>query len=497
MKKIKIITFSIPVIVMLISVIASLINPTAFIEKLQLINGHLLSTFNTTFLIVGFIVFIIALSIYISPLGKTIIGGIDARPLLKKWQWFSITLCTTIATGLLFWTTAEPLYHVSSPPSSLVGENDLASFAISTMYLHWTFNPYSFYTVAALLFALGYYNHNRKFAVSTIFFPILKNNPSKAVATTVDTICLYSLLAGMTASLGAGILSISGGIEKLLKFDSNNVIWAMISIAIVGTFIISAISGLQKGIKRLSTINIYGFLMLLVFVLVSAPSVQAFKLGGQGFIQFIRDFIPNNLGIGIDKEWANDWTVFYWANWLAWTPITALFLGRLGLGYSVRMFIRMNLLYPSFFAIVWICIFSGNTLILNSRTNNFFTESLQANGPESAIYSLLNQLPAPAISSLLFIALAFLSYVTAADSNTSAMSALCTKGINPLQPEAPTWLKIIWGIFIGLMAWIMIAYAGIDGVRISSVLGGFPVLVLMLFMIWVSIKLILNSWYRN
>jgi len=202
---------------------------------------------------------------------------------------------------------------------------------------------------------------------------------------------------------------------------------------------------------------------------------------------------------GTDRTWANDWTIFYWTNWLAWTPITALFLARIGVGYSVRTFIRFNLVYPSLFAILWMIIFGGNALLADLSGVNFpLNQILNSEGNGQLVFELIKDYPLAIPASILFLIAVFISYVTAADSNTTAMSALSSNNIRPEKPEAHFITKIAWGLLIGLITWIMVAFSGegattgLDGIRILSNLGGLPALIIAYAAVFQAIKWIVK-----
>ena len=253
-----------------------------------------------------------------------------------------------------------------------------------------------------------------------------------------------------------------------------------IVLAIVTAFSISAASGLQRGIRLLSWLNLIGFTLLAFFVFLTGPPLAALALGGEGALEYVTTFLPRNLGLdpGVDAAWGKAWTSFYWAGWYAWAPVAALFLGRIGRGYTVREFIRVNLLYTSLFGAFWMLCFAAIGLVTDER--GALSAALTENGPEAVIYVLLDTLPFRAWTPWAFLVLVFLSYVTAADSNVSAMSALCVRGITPDKPEAPLFVKLLWGGIIGTMAWVMISFAGIDGIRLLSTMGGFPAMFLMI-----------------
>lgn len=484
----------------------SLWNTNSFILLTTQINNWILSTFGE--LISISVLFFLALSIiaYISPLGKLKIGGQRAEPLLTKWRWFSITLCTTIATGILFWGTAEPLFHLHTPPSGLgidLGSTQAIGFSISTMFLHWTFIPYGIYTMAGLAFAWSYYNLKQPFTLGAMIYPAIGKTAIGSVGKVVDAISLFSLIAGMAASLGAGLIILAGGLETLSGIKYSYITLGLMAVLVVGTFIISSISGLQKGIRTLSDINIKIFIGLAIFIFLFGPTLFILKWGFIGIWEFASSFFSRSL-IGLTsegKEWANSWTVFYWSNWLAWTPITALFLGKIAKGYTVKEFIRINLFYPSLFSIVWMMIFSNTALYFDTVdvTAPLYSILNTEGGVSKVIFAVLGKFPLAQITSIVFLVAAFLSYVTAADSNTSAMSGISSIS-NQDSNEPYIWMKVVWGILIGTIAWVMVSFSGngetsgLEGIKMLSNLGGLPALFLMLVVAFGMGKIIWKSY---
>lgn len=415
--------------------------------------------------------------VYLSPYGKRRIGGEGAKPVIKLKYWFGIVLCSSVAAGLMFWSCAEPLYHLYNPPdASIPPESEEAiNVAFSTLYCHWTFLPYSIYTALALLFAISYYDLGRAFSVSSMLLSSKKS--SVFFKNFIDALCLFALVAGMAAALGAGVLMISGGLQSIFGIPQTPLVWLIIVGVIVLTFVLSSISGLYKGITWLSNFNmvLFGiFICLFVLLLFDDKIIKYTVLGVK---EFVINGIPRSLGLGgVSDSWMNDWTSFYWAQWMAWAPVTALFLGRLGRGYTVRTFIKINLIYPSLFGVLWMSLFGGVSIILNESLEGHLHDLLIAGGPQDVIFGIFQEIPFTIGIGILFLVICFLSFVTSADTNTSAMSGLSTHGITPDQPEAPITTKILWGIMLALVSWVMISFADLDGIRILSVLGGFPIL---------------------
>jgi len=264
---------------------------------------------------------------------------------------------------------------------------------------------------------------------------------------------------------------------------------------VVGAFVASAASGLHKGIARLSAVNVVLMLLLGSFVFIFGPTVFILTFGAEGLGEYLGNFLKLSLftGASADDSWPKDWSVFYWAVWFAWAPVSALFLGRIARGYTVREFLQINLIFPSLFALAWIAIFSGTSLNIDLHEGGVMNTVLNDKGIEKLLYFMMGTLPFKSALVVALVFIAFISYVTAADSNTDAIGTLCTKGFTAESSSESTLpMKILWGIIIGFVAWIMVSFAGIDGIRMLSNLGGLPAMFLIL-----ASSLSLIKWLRN
>ena len=258
-----------PFIFLLICTYLSIFHADVFFTAVESVNSWILNHFDWLFSWTTFACILLLIAVYASPLGRIRIGGQQAVPLLSKWRLFAITLCSTIATGILFWGAAEPLFHLHDPPASLglTGNSTAArDFAMSTMFMHWTLTPYSVYTVMGLLFALCFYNLKQPFSLAALLYPVLGKHAYGYSGNIINIICLFALVSGMAASLGAGILTISGGLNSLMGIPQSVLLYGLIAMGIALAFIISAGSGLMKGIRLLSDYNIRIFIFLSLFV---------------------------------------------------------------------------------------------------------------------------------------------------------------------------------------------------------------------------------------
>jgi len=485
-------------LILMAAVVMSFIDLDGFLRVTKSLNATLLDRFSWFFSLGSFYLLMLIVVVYFSPLGKVRIGGKEASPLLSKTRWFSITLCTTLAVGVLFWTTAEPIYHLNFPPASwglVPGSVEAAKFSISAMILHWSFTPYAIYAVPSLVFALAFYNMRLPFSIGSSLQPVFGNHVLGKSGEIIDTVALYALVAGMASSLGTGAITLVGGVGEFMDITTTPVTIGIAVCLIVTTFVASAASGLHKGIARLSAVNAYLLLFLGLFVFVFGPTIYILSFGTQGLGSYLGNFFELSLftGAASGDDWPQKWSVFNWAIWFAWAPIAALFLGKIGRGYTVREFIQINLVFPSLFAIVWISIFSGTAIHIDMTQAGILNSTLSSLGPEKLLYFVFNRLPLSGLMTAVLIFVAFISYVTAADSNTDAIGNLCTTGFNADSEEkAGVGVKILWGSIIGIVSWTMVSFVGIDGIKMLSNLGGLPAAIIIL-----ATSLTLCKWLRN
>ncbi len=492
-----------PVITLLIITISlNLIDEQWFSMVINQANTWIIEHFNWLFSISTVFMLFSCIFIYFSKLGRVRIGGDDATPLLNKWQWFSITLCTTIATGILFWGTAEPVYHLQNPTHSLGIEpksGEAGVFALSTLYFHWSFIPYAIYSIPIIAFAIGFYNLKRPYSLISAISVGMKEDLHFKYKDWIDVVSLFALVMGMAASLGGGILTISGGFVDLIGWTDKEINRILVALAIIIAFSISASTGILKGIRILSVLNIYLFVFMSAIFIFLFADVDLFKLIAQSLGQFFTSFFQKSFFTITypDDNWGDQWTVFNWANWLAWAPVTAMFLGRISVGYTVRQVLLFNCLLPSLFSIGWMSVFGGAAIDLQLNSHLDLTGILDQSGPESIIYFMMNQFTFSTVLITIFIVTIFISFVTAADSNTEAMSALSTKGFGFHNTKSPIWIKLAWGILIGVTAYIMIKFAGVQGIKILSTIGGFPVLFIVITINISLLRYTLRLYRRN
>lgn len=485
--KLRNVAFWPPVVAFLGACAWNFIAPASFTAAITATNSWIIDNLAWAFALGVLAILGVVVWVMVSNFGDVRIGGREAVPMLDNARYFSITLTTIIAVGILFWGTSEPLYHYLDPPPSLAIEPaspQAAVFAVSTMFIHWGILPLAIYALPTVLFAFAFYNMRLPYSIASTLVPVFGRRILDRWSQPLDAVVMFSLIAGMAASLGSGVLSISGGLSFLTGWQSGLLMWAIVDTAVVVTFVISSITGLFNGIRRLSEANMVLFIGLLLFVLVFGSTAFILNLTTEAFANSVATFFPKAAftGAAAGDSWAGSWTIFYWCNWLAWAPISGMFLGRISYGHTIREALAVQFIAPAAFDILWVGVFASATIRIERDSGGALGQAL-AQGPEFAAYAFLDHFPLKEVVIPLFLVAVFLSYVTGSDAYTTSLGGLSSTGISPESPEPNMLLKVFWGALLGVVSWVLLAVAGVDGIKMLSNIGGLPALLLSMVML--------------
>lgn len=456
-----------------------------FVAITTSINAAIIDTFSALFLYSAVALLGLCIYAFFSPLGKILIGGAEAERIYSPFRWFAVSLTTVIAMGILFWAVAEPVVHFREPPgfSGIEPGSEAAMvFSMSTVFVHWTLAPYAIYTVAALTFALVFYNFDGDFSVGSLFRPMLGRHLGELAAQLIDGLVLFAVVVGMSAVMSAGLLLIGDGLQYLFALPKSPAVYAATAGFIVSVALLSAASGLRQGIQLLARINTVLFVLLLFYLLIAGPTVFIARLGSLSVIEFLADFLPRQLLLDESEgsRWSGWWTTAFYASWFAWAPLSCLFLGKIARGYTVRQFILVNLLLPSLFGVLWFSVFGGAALYFDHHGDGAMYAAYQQEGLAAMAYELFSYLPGSATLSVFFVFACFISFITATDSNTDAIGGLCMKSVTAERMGSPFVIKLLWATVIGVVGWCSATYLGADGIKMLANLAGLPGVLIVL-----------------
>lgn len=483
------------------AIVTGVVAPEAFFNALNNTAEFAFLNFGWLFQISGNIFLFMCLYLTFSKYGDIKLGGKDAKPELSYWNWFAISLCAGIGTGILFWGVVEPLTHMYAPPEILgltPGSEAAAMFSMTQTLIHWTYIPYAMYAIAGVGIAFAVYNVKLPFQVSSMLYPLFGKKIQGTVGAVVDNICLFAIAGGVAAILGVGTMQIGSGLNILTGVQPGKALWIAIVVGIVATYIISSYTGLQRGIRWLSDNNAKLFLVMMIFIFIFGPTRFILNFGTQSTGHFIQNFFERTHFMSpVDgSPWPRWWPIYYWAIWLAYAPLSGMFFARISRGRTIKEFMMVNLILPATFGLIWFSIFGGAAVNLQMNGAGIF-EAMQSGGNEVAVFAFLKNFPGFSLTSIIYIIAIFVSIVTLADSMTSTISSLSTSAYNNAEVEAPGQVKIFWGVVMSSLAIINLLSAGgkisgIDATKQISTVAGFPILFLMIAMAFTSMYMIVK-----
>ncbi len=430
----------------------------------------------------GFVVFVIWIAA--SHYGDIPLGQDGEPPEFKTVSWIAMMFSAGMGIGLMFWGAAEPLLHYVTPPPG-TGSEGTHDTAMATTLFHWTLHPWAIYTLAGLAIAYGVFRKGRGLTISAVFEPLLGRRGAHGPAgKIIDIFAIFATLFGSATSLGLGALQISSGAQIVGWADgASNTLLVGIIVVLTICFIISAVSGVERGIQYLSNTNMVLAFVLALFVFVVGPTVFILNLVPTGlgtYIQHIIDYSArtNAIGGGDTKAWLSSWTIFYWAWWISWTPFVGMFIARISRGRTIREFVTGVLLVPSLVSLIWFAIFGGAAMNAEDAGAKL---SEVGGGEEATLFALLDTMPGATVSSVLVMVLVAIFFVSGADAASIVMGSLSEHGT--LEPNKPT--VIFWGVATGAAAAVMLTIGGEDalaGLQQVTIIASLPFVLIMIGM---------------
>jgi len=423
--------------------------------------------------------------------GSIRLGGEQASPEFSRAAWFAMLFSAGMGIGLMFYAVAEPMYHLARPPHG-AAPGTLAAYkdAIKTTFLHWGLHAWGVYALTGLALAYFSFNRGQPLSIRAIFQPLLGERIHGFWGHLIDVLASVATLFGVATSLGLGAIQVNAGLNRLFGLTVGDQTQIALIAGITAVATLSVVLGLEKGIKRLSTLNMVLALTLLVYVLLVGPTLFVLN----GFVENLGLYLNDFFYLGFWNEtytqghWQNGWTVFFWGWWIAWSPFVGMFIARISRGRTVREFIGFVLLATTLFTFIWLSVFGDSAMYVELSGPGGLVEAVQSDLARS-LFTFLDKLPAAGgfahmpdwlitASGILATVVIISFFVTSSDSGSLVIDIITAGGHH----NPPVAQRIYWATAEGVVAAVLLVGGGLTALQTAAISAGLPFALLLLLM---------------
>ncbi len=416
--------------------------------------------------------------------GDIKLGPEHSQPEYRNSSWFAMLFSAGMGIGLMFFGVAEPLMHFASPPVGAGGTVEAAREAMKLTFFHWGLHAWGIYAIVALILAYFCYRHDLPLSLRSALYPLIGERIYGPIGHAVDIFAILGTVFGIATTMGYGVLQINSGFHHLFGLPISAPVQVGLIAAICCLATLSVASGLNKGIRILSELNLGLAVLLLLFVLIVGPTSFLLKAFVQNTGSYLSEIVSKtfNLYAYAPTDWIGGWTLLYWGWWLSWSPFVGLFIARISRGRTIREFITGALLVPAAFTLLWMTVF-GDTAIhmVLYQGIDSLAETVKADS-SLALFTMLEQLPwAPLLSSIA-VAMVIVFFVTSADSGALVLDMLASR-TSENQPS-PLWQRLFWSVLIGVVAAGLLLTDGLKALQTATIASALPFTFILLAAIW-------------
>ncbi|MCJ8285787.1 BCCT family transporter [Halomonas sp.] len=464
------------------------------------VRGWLTSNLSWVFLLGGNIFVLLSLVLIFTPLGKVRIGGAEATPDYSYMGWFAMLFAAGMGIGLMFYGVSEPMTHFSTAlGGTSVGENGIrtdwaplgaaagdeqaaVNLGMAATIFHWGLHPWAAYAIVGLSLAIFAFNKGLPLTMRSVFYPILGERVWGWPGHLIDILAVFATLFGLATSLGLGASQAAAGLNELFGTPNTDTTMVLLIAGITAVALCSIMLGVEKGVQRLSQVNMVLAFLLLAFVILVGPTLAI----ATGFFTNLGHYLAELPALSNpfgreDANFVQGWTAFYWAWWISWSPFVGMFIARVSRGRTVREFLTAVLLVPTLVSVLWMTSFGG-TAIEQYITDGF--QGVQDAALELKLFAMLGELPLASITSFIGIVLVIVFFVTSSDSGSLVIDSITAGG----KVDAPKPQRVFWAIIEGAIAIALLLGGGLTALQAAAVSTGLPFTLVLLVACYAIIK---------
>ncbi|MFS7245823.1 choline transporter [Rahnella inusitata] len=433
------------------------------------------ATFGWYYMLAATLYIVFVVFIACSRFGSIKLGPEQSKPEFSMMSWAAMLFAAGIGIDLMFFSVAEPVTQYMLPPEGNGQTLEAARQAMTWTLFHYGLTGWAMYALMGI--ALGYfsYRYNLPLTIRSALYPIFGKRINGPIGHSVDIAAVVGTIFGIATTLGIGVVQLNYGLKVLFHIPENLTVQAALILLSVVMATVSVTSGVNKGIRILSELNVLLALGLILFLLFFGNTeflLNALVLNIGDYINRFMGMTLNTFAFDRPTEWMNSWTLFFWAWWVAWSPFVGLFLARISRGRTIRQFVLGTLIIPFVFTLLWLSIFGNSALYQILHGNLDFANEVISH-PERGVYSLLAQYPGFTLSASVATITGLLFYVTSADSGSLVLGNFTSK-LADINNDAPNWLRIFWSVTIGVLTLGMLMTDGVSALQNTTVIMGLP-----------------------
>ncbi|NPE45713.1 BCCT family transporter [Sphingobacterium sp. arapr2] len=489
----------IPSLVFIIGVcLLSVFLPTLTARILDTVKEFIFVNLNWVYVwgVTLFVIFLVYLMF--SKFGNIKLGSNDSKPEYSFFSWISMLFAAGMGIGLMYFSVAEPMQHYSTDVFSANHYINRAKNAQLYTFFHWGIHAWAIYGVVGLALSYFAYRYRLPLSLRSCFYPLLKNKINGKMGNAIDVFALCSTFFGITTTLGFGVVQVNAGLQTLGIVPESSFTYQIIIVGILTLLsIISATSGVDKGVKLLSSINIITVVVLLLFVLFLGPTVYLIGSFTEGVGNYINNFFSLTFDTHVYDEatlpWFYNWTILYWAWWISWSPYVGLFIAKISKGRTIREFVAAVLVIPTLFNFIWMSVFGNSAIWFDVNIAKGALSAL-ADNPDALMFEFMEYMPFSELVSYLVILIIVIFFVTSADSGIFVMNSIATKNA----AKSPKWQMVFWGALLAILALMLLNTGGLQALQTMTLITALPFSVIMiLFCVSLVKALIIDRSYYD
>ncbi len=465
--------------VILLIIIGTLSNPELAGTFFASILASITQNFGWFYMLAVAIFLVFIVTIALSPWGKIKLGPDHVEAEYTFLAWFAMLFSAGYGIALLFFGVAEPVLHFASPPTGPAETVGAAKEAMQIAFFHWGFHIWAIYGLVGLTLAYFSFRHNLPLSMRSTLYPLIGDRIYGPIGHSVDTFAILGTVFGLATTLGLSVTQINAGIHYLIPSIPIATSVQIIAIVIItGLAIFSVVAGMDKGIKRLSLLNIGLAIALMLFVFIAGPSIFILETFLQNTGSYLSNIVERtfNLQAYSSSDWIGDWTIFIFGWTIAWAPFVGLFIAKISKGRTIRQFVLGVMLVPTLFTFFWFSVFGDTALhLIMQEGYHGFIQAVQDNNA-IALFQLFEHLPLSGIVSTLAVILIITFFVTSADSGALVLDSLASGG----SPNTPVWQRVFWASLLGTVASVLLLAGGLKALQTASIVSALPFAIIML-----------------